>query len=402
MPVRSSQLTLEAVANVGRERFPLPRWCYFGEFLFVCGFAGLTIAAAPADHRWLLAGLLAVAVSPWLAESLGFDLGVAKIPVVLVPIGIASIGADAFSFVAAGGKDQVMLFIPLWLVGEIVATCRPAVAVPTVLGVFGIMLGRVATDPTYESAATWGTAVLLTAGVGVIIRILLATLRKLEDAQSELVETAAAEERRRVAREVHDVIAHSLAVTMLHVTAARLAIGRGDPPAADEALDEAERAGRTSLADIRRMVGLLRGRDTDGLASAQPGAGDVIELVDGYRGAGLDVSLELTGDVDSIDPTTGLTLYRIVQESLANACKHAPGAPVRACIDVGPVDIAAVVDNPVRDHMGTKEEGHGLVGIRERTEAMGGECRVGREANRWIVRCKLPLAPVPVNGAVHP
>jgi signal transduction histidine kinase len=226
-------------------------------------------------------------------------------------------------------------------------------------------------------------------------------MHELETAQARLVESAAADERRRVAREVHDVIAHSLTVTMLHVTAARLAIGRGDPPAADEALDEAERAGRTSLADIRRMVGLLRRSDNDGLASAEPGASDVVELVEGYRAAGLDVSLELGGDLDSIDATTGLALYRIVQESLANACKHAPGAPVRARVDVGPTDVEVTVDNPVGEHVETRDGGHGLVGIRERTETMGGECRVGREANRWLVRCKVPLAPLPLSGAVH-
>ena len=114
-----------------------------------------------------------------------------------------------------------------------------------------------------------------------------------------LAEKAATDERQRIAREVHDVIAHSMTVTMLHVTAARLAVARGDDDAATEALLEAEKAGRESLNEIRHTVGLLRTEPDGGIEAPQPGVGDIVQLVDGFAEAGVDVRL------DSMAPSTG-------------------------------------------------------------------------------------------------
>ncbi len=120
------------------------------------------------------------------------------------------------------------------------------------------------------------------------------------------------------------MIAHSLAVAMLHLTAARLAVRRGDSAAANEALEEAEQAGRHSLAEVRRTIGLLRQDST--IEPPAPMATDLGELVDGFRSAGLQVELTVEGELAALSPQVGLALYRIVQESLANVVRHTPGA----------------------------------------------------------------------------
>src|SRR4051794_11017676 len=125
---------------------------------------------------------------------------------------------------------------------------------------------------------TWQVIFVLTAVAAHAIRLSHRTGIALTEARETLAWQAAAEERRRVARDVHDVVAHTLAVTMLHITAARMAVQRGDPAEAEEALEEAERHGRSSLADIRRIVRLLRSETSSSLDAAQPGLVDVEPL----------------------------------------------------------------------------------------------------------------------------
>jgi signal transduction histidine kinase len=176
---------------------------------------------------------------------------------------------------------------------------------------------------------------------------------------------------------------------MLHVTAARLAVGRGDSTAATEALEEAERAGRASLNEIRHTVGLLR---TDGAGpdrAPQPGAPDVCELVEGYRAAGLDVSLDVTGVLSSIGPAAGLALYRIVQESLTNAGKHAAGGRTIVRVEVGPplqVDIATEGGAATR----AGGNGMGIAGMAERVAALAGTFEAGPRRDGWRVVATIP------------
>jgi signal transduction histidine kinase len=161
-------------------------------------------------------------------------------------------------------------------------------------------------------------------------RLLLA----LRAAQADLRVRAAAEERHRIAHEVHDVIAHALTVTLLQITGARHVLFR-DPASADTALGEAERLGRQSLADIRRTVRLLSDTRSPGAAAPLPTLEDLPDLVEGFRHAGLAIDLHVHGEAGQLPPASSLGLYRIVQEALANAAKHAPGARV---------DVELVVD----------------------------------------------------------
>ena len=199
--------------------------------------------------------------------------------------------------------------------------------------------------------------------------------------------------RRRTAahrREIHDVIAHSLAVTMLHLTGTRMALHR-DPQDAEAALLRAEQLGRQSLAEIRRTVGLL-GHEATGVAAPLPCAADIVPLVREFAAAGLVVDLEVSGDADALAPGTGLGLYRIAQESLANVTKHAPGA--RASVQLNVDDGAArlrvwnEVHAPMRQPADLDR--HGICGMQERATLLGGSLRAGPCAEGWSVEASLP------------
>jgi signal transduction histidine kinase len=230
-------------------------------------------------------------------------------------------------------------------------------------------------------------------------------LAELHAAQADLARRSAAQERQRIAREVHDVIAHTLAVTMLHLTGARHILTR-DPERAAEALAEAERLGRQSLADIRRTVGLL-GEGTDGAAvgtAPLPGAADLPALVTGYVRAGMQARLRMDGDPRRLPAAAGLDLYRIAQEALTNAVKHAPGAAVAVSLAIGENEARLrIVDDGPRD--GAPEVptmrglSLGLAGMRERAALLGGSLTVGREGAGWLVECVVPLhSPAPQSG----
>jgi len=241
------------------------------------------------------------------------------------------------------------------------------------------------------AAVTWGCAW--------VVRRQHQMTVELRNAQDALAAGAAAEERARIAREVHDVIAHSLTVTLLHVGAARLAV-QDRPEDAAAALAEAERLGRRSLADVRLAVGLLGtsgdgGRNDGGPdAVPLPSAADVAALVAEYGAAGMDVDLTVTGDLDTLSAATGLALYRIAEESLANAARHAGGAWVQVRLAIDPerallrvVNGPGAASSPALD----QRPGLGLSGVRHRAGLLGGQLTVGQAGDGWRVEVDVPL-----------
>jgi signal transduction histidine kinase len=256
------------------------------------------------------------------------------------------------------------------------------------------MVGLDLADQFYGSVV-WPVAIAFGWLIGLGARSQERLLSDLRDAQAGLAERAAGEERRRIAREIHDVIAHSLTVTMLHVTGARMAL-RHDPDDAEAALLEAERIGRQSLADFRRTVGLLAGDADAADAPPQPTAADLATLVSAHVSAGQAVDLEVTGDPAAVPAPAGLALYRIAQEALTNAARHASGESVHVALLVGSRRADLVVENatdatdPARGH---REGGLGLENMRERAELVDGRCTAGSNGNgRWTVRAEVPLA----------
>jgi signal transduction histidine kinase len=218
-------------------------------------------------------------------------------------------------------------------------------------------------------------------------------LVKQQQLQADLAEHAAADERRRIAREVHDVIAHSLSVTMLHVTGARRALQQdGDIEDALAALVDAERLGRQAMADIRRTVGLLEGGPTK--LAPEPSITDIPDLVDDFVSAGLAVMLRTDGRPERVSAAIGLALYRITQESLANIAKHASASKTDVELLISPSTAALSIVNSLPATVlaaPPSQSGRGLAGMRQRVELLGGILDAGPCREGWSVRADIPL-----------
>lgn len=229
--------------------------------------------------------------------------------------------------------------------------------------------------------------------VGFLMRIQQQLILKQQEAQEALAQHAVADERRRIAREIHDVIAHSLSVTLLHVTGARRALEQDrDVEDAVEALGDAERLGRQAMGDIRRTVGLL---DSGPLGlPPEPGVDDIPRLVDDFVTAGLPVTLCSDGRTDRVSGAVGLALYRIAQESLANIAKHAPESESALRLHVSKSTATMSVANTVpaaHRRFGAVSDGRGLRGMRQRVELLGGAIDAGPDDDGWVVRAAIPL-----------
>lgn len=377
-------------------RHPWPEWVDWVQAAFVSAIVLVIALDRDIPRREVVVPLVLLVSSGWLVELLGVRVPLsAKAIVTLAVIGVLNAGASSFGWDDPDGGVQITLMLVLLLVGETVAVAGTALAVGVVAGAAVVTAGPLVPNHHGEDFV-WTIALVVSVMVGVFMRALLTALREVEAAQAERAAQAAVDERHRIAREVHDVIAHSLTVTMLHITAARLAVIRGDSSGATEALEEAERAGRESLTDVRRTVGLLRQDTTGGAASTSrpaPVASELAALVDEYRSAGLPVDVQVSGDMDLVAPQVGLALYRIVQESLANAARHNIGARATVTVDTDEplrVRVRSVGGTPVS----APGSGSGLVGMRERAEMLGGWCAAGANSGTWLVEAVLPAMPV--------
>ena len=224
-----------------------------------------------------------------------------------------------------------------------------------------------------------------------------ARLEAERDAQAQI---AAVAERARIARELHDVIAHNVSVMVVQADGASYALD-ADPGRAREALAAISATGRQALAEMRRLLGVLR-REEEGGAferAPQPGIGELGELLDQARGAGLPVSFAVEGDPQPLPSGIALAAYRIVQESLTNTRKHA-GPMASASVTLRYADTALVlaISDDGRGDLGgaamPEATGHGLTGMRERVAACGGSVAAGpRPGGGFEVVATLPLIP---------
>lgn len=375
-----------------------PAWTRVGSAAIVVAFAVLAVLG---ERDPVFVALVALGVVPWVLAAAGWYLPApvfvvwSAVPIVVLNLAGGELGIADLSDDSHGSQFTLMMLIPG--VGSLAARgAWPSLTAAVALSL-AAMLGRAVVEPRFEAWVFWvgGAAIALT--VGFFLRKQQAVLAELRVAQEQLAGEAALEERHRIAREVHDVIAHSLTVTMMHLTAARLALGR-DPEAAREALEEAERLGRRSMADIRRTVGLLRAPDERGTEPALPTAADVRALVGSYRAAGVAASLDVDGDLDGLDPSVGLALYRLVQEALANAARHAPGSDVGVSLRADGAEVAVDVRNgaaPVAvDARRTRGGGMGLAGMGERVSLLGGRLSYGPRDGGWVVSGQIGRAHV--------
>jgi signal transduction histidine kinase len=334
----------------------------------------------------LLMAIAAGALTAW-AFAPALPLAVVAIAVVVPVVVVQHNGAhepimfeaSVLGFVVACWIDSLVLAAALGLL---------AVAAP-------IVVGAIETSGNL-GVGIWIVGVAFPWLIGRAIHRQMQLAAALEATRRELAEQAMLEERRRIARDVHDFVGHGLAAVMLQVTSARHVLRR-DPDAAEEALRTAEDVGRRSMRELRRTVAVLRSDDEDGaIAPPVPTANEIPALVEEARAAGLDVELRCSGDLTGLEPGVGLALHRIGQEALANAARHAPHARTVLEIEVGEREatLAANTVGPVTPAAPAgdgERRSYGVVGMRERASALGGELSAGPTVDGWRVSCRLPL-----------
>jgi signal transduction histidine kinase len=346
-------------------------------------------------------------------------------PAADIPVGLLAITIAYLPFVLFyifGVKWEAHLVGVAWTASAAILLFATSTPVPTDFAplILALMIGEVGSISTSVAgllATASATAMLLIASalhrldavalylgivgmgwlVGYLIRAQQQLLIKQREAQARLAEHAAADERRRIAREVHDVIAHSLSVTLLHVTGARRALQQDrDVDDAVEALEQAEHLGRQAMADIRRTVGLLDGAPMR--IAPEPTVADISSLVDDFVRAGLNVTLTIDGPPDRVSAAIGLALYRIAQESLANIAKHSPDSQSTVTLAISGTSATLVVANRLPVAVASSaSEGRGVVGMRQRIHLLGGAIDIGPSGDDWLVRADIPLG----DGGAH-
>ena len=253
----------------------------------------------------------------------------------------------------------------------------------------------------------WETNQNNVAGVMILVTVLVLAgdqVRRRARAQRNLVaeeeRSVVLAERTRIARELHDVVAHHMSMIAVRAETAPYRLGEVDPAARSE-FGEISAAAREALVEMRRLLGVLRSEQHEALTAPQPGLADLAELVEGARRAGATVDLDVADDVPSASPAVELTAYRIVQEALSNAGQHAPRARTTVAVGRTATNLTVVVNNgpaPRLDHAtagrtAPPRVGHGLLGMRERATALGGELAAGPLGDGgFTVRATLPLS----------
>ncbi|HWE68313.1 MAG TPA: histidine kinase [Acidimicrobiales bacterium] len=342
-----------------------------------------------------LGGLVIILITlPWVLDMIGRPARLVRdrrfeYPLYIVWSVIVLGGVYWLSISYFESVDFAPFFVTM-LVGEMASTAGPKFgAVVWAVGIGGLIILAAANH--FSGMAIWGFAFTIGWLGGTAYRQQVQVAFELAEAQTKLAERAADAERHRLARDIHDLIAHSLAVTMLQLTGARLALKAGDTDEALDALEDAEAAGRAAMAEIHRTVGLLGASDASGAQFPTPSASDLVDLVANFRHAGLAVDFDLEGDLTLVPMATGLASYRLVQESLSNAVKHAPGAPVGLRVIVTDGDIRINVVNAVAvGGAPSTSGGNGLRGMVERAELLGGVATASNGDGTWKVDACIP------------
>lgn len=232
-------------------------------------------------------------------------------------------------------------------------------------------------------------------GVGLLLRRLAQSRQELaeeaERSELERARRAIAEERTRIARDLHDVVAHRMSMVVVQAQTAQYRLGSVDPAVAAEFASVAEQA-REALNEVRTMLGVLRSDGQQAEQVPQPGTADVERLLRDADGAGLDITWTVTGDAEVVGTTPAMVLYRILQESLANASRHAHGSRVVVDLEYGDTVRLEVANGPGTGSVATGDHaGHGLPGMRDRAASVGGTLTAGpTDDGGWRVVAELP------------
>ncbi|WP_157251866.1 sensor histidine kinase [Patulibacter americanus] len=361
------------------------------------GMVGVLDGAAPSDRIWwgLAATVTAVAVAARIRHPVACWLG-ALLVVLSGPLQGSS------------GTVLLLAFVPALPLAALTAVRPPRTSLAAAAATWAALAGVAVVLDGLEERATGaytlivgalvlpGTAVLASWLIGYALFVrgryaqaLVDRARTLERERDTEAARAVAEERTRIARELHDVVSHNVSVMLVQASAAD-AVWEHDPARAREAVRAVQDTGRAAMGELRSMLRAMRGGD-DEAAGAERRAQESLDrlpaLVEQVRATGLDARLAVHGDVSGVDPAVGVSLLRVAQEALTNALRHADARRVDVALDVGPDAVSLVVQDDGRGLAGSRgvdepedparRGGHGLVGMRERMTVLGGELEVG-------------------------
>ncbi|MGJ4094365.1 sensor histidine kinase [Corynebacterium macclintockiae] len=305
------------------------------------------------------------------------------------PLGYLVVAYEAY-FISAKLTLRRKLWLTLLLLGSffamVWATCYNA-------GTTGVGVDF----RTAEFWLFWGLIVLLTV---LTVALMWLTGRyslrrdQAVEALAARAELATVSERNRIARELHDIVAHSLTVVIAQADGGRYA-GRKDPDKAIEALDTIAARGRSALTQMRELLSVLHDdAPSPRSTSVTPGVAGVPDLVEDAKRSGVQVQLKVIGEPRQLDEVRDLSVYRIVQESLTNVLKHAGAVPAQVRLEWEPAQVTISVDNAPGDEQ-IEGSGRGLTGIRQRVAIHGGTARWGASAvypGGWNVTATVPFA----------
>jgi signal transduction histidine kinase len=357
-------------------------------------------SGSPGHVPDLLAGLAGTAVGVAAALAGGVALWWRRVrPVGVLVVCVAGYAVNA---VVVPGVPPYAGWVALYAAGVYggrvrragYAVAAGAVALGLVFGVCALVYPKTAGELVTLAAVTVTTALL-----GTVVRSRRAQLGALRDRAAALereresaAARGAAEERLRIARDVHDLVGHALSGIAVQSSTARLALEAGRFTAARAALSAVESASRAALAEMRQLLGGLRAGDA-GEYGPVPGLGDLPGLVEGLRGQGVAVTLS-AGELGEVPATVSLAAYRVVQEALTNAVKYAAGSRVTVAVAASGGALLATVENYAQQAapQGERVGGHGLAGMRERVAGLGGEISAGPAGDHpgWRVRARIP------------
>jgi signal transduction histidine kinase len=302
----------------------------------------------------------------------------------------------------AGAVVRPFGFGALWAATVVYMLCLYAVAVrckPWVVA--GAALVTIVGGSTVEGQRLPSALViaLVPVLIGVIVRTRRGNVEQLAVAERRHSgERALLEERQRIARELHDVVAHHMSVIAIQAEAGPYKADN-PPPELVESFGEIRASALSGLNELRRVLGVLRSDQVD--IAPQPGLEDLADLLDSARGGGVTVTSEITGTPRPVPEGVNLSAYRIVQEALSNAMRHAPGSTVQVSLYYGEAALVIEVRNDgyAPDGQAGQEKqwagigtGHGIIGMRERATMLGGHLRAGPTPNgEFLVTAALPL-----------
>jgi signal transduction histidine kinase len=315
------------------------------------------------------------------------------------PILVLAVTLAAAIGIVAIGETPAGL-IQLIALSTVASVCERGMSLAALVPTAAVLMGlSVAAGATENRSATLVTVNAIAAGVlaagvwrlGAYARARRERAAALAREREQHARMAIQHERTAIARELHDIVAHSVSVMLIGVRGAREVL-RASPDDADDALARVETTGDQSLAELQRLLALMRIPADTVEHRPQPSLGDVEALIAEYRVAGLPVDLKITGAPRTLPGGVELSVYRIVQEALTNVLKHARPTRVAVRLAFGSTRLEVEITDDGESSNGNAGPGHGIVGMRERVALLGGELETGRvDDGGFRVRARLPL-----------